>query len=62
MSPMLAGVLVVLMLIVCVCFEVCMVPHAREENAISDRGAPDHERDDGRPGRYDTVEGESSLS
>ncbi|MER6831925.1 hypothetical protein ABT352_38460 [Streptosporangium sp. NPDC000563] len=57
MSPMLAGILVVLMLIVCVCFEVCMVPHAREENAISD-----HERDDDRPGRYDTVEGEPSLS
>lgn len=29
---MLAGILVALMLIVCVCFEVCMVPHGRDRH------------------------------
>jgi hypothetical protein len=29
---MLAGILVALMLIVCVCFELCMVPPARDRN------------------------------
>lgn len=29
---MLAGILVALMLIVCVCFELCMVPSTRDKN------------------------------
>jgi|GEM_PF-6881478 len=43
---MLVGILVALLLIVCVCFEVCMVSRPREGGAGSDRFSPGHQRHD----------------
>lgn len=39
---MLAGILVALMLIVCVCFELCMVPPTRDGHDTPEYPANDH--------------------